>query len=71
LYLELSVEGDTLGCPLAGQGARILFGGKDRIVTNSPLFGNMNGRILRDDHRNPIGLLINIAFSKLRFKKMG
>jgi hypothetical protein len=35
----------------------------------SPIFGNMNGRILTDDHGKPAGLLINTAFSKPRFNK--
>jgi hypothetical protein len=29
----------------------------------------MNGRILRDDHGKPTGLLINTAFSELLFNK--
>jgi hypothetical protein len=54
---------------LAEQKAHFHFEGNDRFFMPSPIFGNMNGRILRDDHKKPNGLLINTAFSELRFIK--
>ena len=69
LHLDLFVEGDGLAGRLAGQKARLLFEDNDRFFMPSPIFGNMNGRILRDDHGKQTGLLINTAFSELRFNK--
>ena len=69
LHLDLFVEGAGLAGRMAGQKAGLIFEGKDRFFMPSPIFGNMNGKILRGDHGKPIGLLINTAFSKLRFNK--
>jgi CubicO group peptidase (beta-lactamase class C family) len=69
LLLELFVKGDGLVGRLAEQEAHFLFEGNDRFFMTSPIFGNMNGQILRDDHKKPNGLLINTAFSELRFIK--
>lgn len=69
LSLELFAEGKGLAGRLAGQKIRFLFEGNNRFYIPNPIFGNMNGRILRDDHGKPGVLLINAVFSKLRFEK--
>ena len=69
LQLDLFEEGDGLTSRLAGQKARLHFEGNDRFIIPSPIFGNMSGRILRDNHEKPSGLLINTAFSELCFNK--
>jgi hypothetical protein len=69
LHLDIYGEGDGLACRLQGQEARLIVGGKDRVSIASPIFGNTGGRGLRGDHGKLTGLLINIAFSELCFKK--
>ena len=67
--LDPFAEGNGLVGRLAGQKTRLLFEGKDLFFMPSQIFGNMNGRILRDGHGKPTGLLINTAFSELRLSK--
>jgi len=69
LHLDLFREKEALIWRLAGQKARLFFEGNDRVFIPSPIFGDMDGKILRDGHGKPTGLLLNTAFSMLRFKK--
>lgn len=69
LKLDLLVEGVGLVGRLNGRNARILFVDSDRFVMPNPIIGNLNGIILRDDQGLPSGLLINAAFSQLRFQR--
>jgi len=69
LHLELFPQAKGLVGRLDGQKIRFLFETDNRFFVPNPIFGNMNGKILRDNHGKPIGLLINAVFSQLRFEK--
>jgi CubicO group peptidase (beta-lactamase class C family) len=71
LHLDLFRDGDALVGQLAGQKLDILFEANDRIFVYSPIFGDMRGKMLRDTDGNPTRLLLNTAFSNLRFNKSG
>jgi len=70
LYLDLFRRRHALACRLAGEKIRVFFETNDRIFAYSPIFGDMSGKILRDTGGNPTGLLLNTAFSNLRFNKV-
>jgi len=70
LHLDLFVEGDGLVSQLVGQKARLFFETNDRFFIPNPIFGAMSGRIVMNEHGKPKGLLINGAFSELRFNKI-
>jgi CubicO group peptidase (beta-lactamase class C family) len=69
LRLDLFEEQGGLSSQLAGEKSSLHFEGNDRFIIPSPIFGNMNGRILRDNQEKPTGLLIYTAFSELRVNK--
>jgi hypothetical protein len=69
LRLDLFEEQGGLSSRLVGEISSLHFEGNGRFIIPSQIFGNMNGRILRDNQEKPFGLLINTAFSELRFDK--
>jgi len=70
LHLDLFVEEDGLVSQLVGQKARLFFETNDRFFIPNPIFGDMNGRIVMNEHGKPKGLLINGAFSEFLFSKI-
>jgi CubicO group peptidase (beta-lactamase class C family) len=71
LQLHISQEKDKVVGQLAGIKVPIFFEDNDHFFIPNPIFGNMNGMIIRDHDETPVELLINSVFSKLRFKKIG
>jgi hypothetical protein len=69
LQIHVFQEKDSLFCQHAGEKVPIFFEDDDRFFIPDPIFGNMNGTVLRCRNGRPVGLLINTAFSKLRLNK--
>jgi len=70
LHLHILKEKDGLVCRLGGEKTSIFFEDKDRFLIPHPIFGNMNGTIIRDCDEKPVSLLMNSVFSHLRFNKI-
>jgi len=68
LSLDLSVDGDSMTCQLAGLISRLRFKNRDRFYLPNHVFGDMNGKIIKDEQGNVTRLLIQGAFSDLVFK---
>jgi hypothetical protein len=71
LQLNIFQEKDKVVGQLTGEKVPIFFEDNDRFFIPDPIFGNMNGSIIRDRAGTPAELLINSVFSKLWFKKIG
>jgi CubicO group peptidase (beta-lactamase class C family) len=68
LPIDLLVEGGGMACQLAGLKSRFLFETKNQFYIPNPIFGDMNGKIIKDNQGKVIRLQIQGAFSDLVFK---
>lgn len=70
LQFDLIAKDHCLNGRLNGMEMSVLFENKVQFLMQNSVFGNMTGRILKDERGYPLGLLINTAFSKLFFQRM-
>ena len=68
LPIDLLVEEGSMACQLAGLKSRFQFETKDQFYIPNPIFGDMNGKIIKDKHGKVIRLQVQGAFSDLVFK---
>lgn len=68
LPLDLFVEGDSMTCQLAGLKSRFRFETKGRFYIPNQVFGDMNGKIIKNEQGDVVTLLIQGVFSDLVFK---
>jgi len=69
LQLDLFVKEKSLYGRLEGLEAPLLFENQERFSMANPIFGNMTGRILKDENNRLLGLCLNGAFSQMHFPK--
>ncbi len=69
LQLDLIPKENGLYGRLEGLKAPLLFENKERFSMANPIFGNMIGRIFKDENNRVTGLCLNGAFSEIHFSK--
>ena len=67
--VDLLVDKGSLSGRLAGHKNRLFFEDNDHFFMPHPIFGNMSCRIQRSNNGDPTDLIMNTAFSEIRFNK--
>ncbi len=70
LQLDLVAKGHCIKGRLNGMEMSVLFENRHQFLMHNSVFGNMTGKILKDEKGYPQEILINTAFSKLFFRRM-